>query len=136
MDKRPEYATLKIPIFFKDDRCKSVKSEYDVVFLEGEQSVPFFYKETVTREGYQELIMNFTSYFGSREKKVWLQEDFSRTRPANSQMLKIGEIFYDSIISRNCGLLTSESHTAVSVAFWGQELKTYTCQTRSTHQNN
>jgi len=37
MDKRPEYAALKILIFFKDDRCKSVKSEYDVVFLEGEQ---------------------------------------------------------------------------------------------------
>ena len=33
MDKRPEYAALKIPIFFMDDRCKSVNSEYDVRLL-------------------------------------------------------------------------------------------------------
>ena len=36
MDKIPEYTALKIPIFFMDDFCKSVNSEYDVVSLEGE----------------------------------------------------------------------------------------------------
>jgi hypothetical protein len=43
MDKRPGNAALKIPIL--DDRCKSVKSEYDVVSLDGEHSAPFSVKK-------------------------------------------------------------------------------------------
>jgi hypothetical protein len=45
MDKRPEHAALKIPIFFMDDRCKSVNSEYGVASLDGEQQGPFSVKK-------------------------------------------------------------------------------------------
>jgi hypothetical protein len=46
MDKRPEYGALKIPIFFfMDDSCNPVKSEYDVVSLDGEKSAPFSVKK-------------------------------------------------------------------------------------------
>jgi hypothetical protein len=36
-----EYGALKIPKYFMDDRCKSVKTGYDVVSLDGEQSAHF-----------------------------------------------------------------------------------------------
>jgi hypothetical protein len=45
MGKRPEYAALKIPIFFTDDLLKSVNSEYEVVSLEGDKSAPFSVKK-------------------------------------------------------------------------------------------